>query len=161
MGLPAGFKPNPNLDNFLGQLVLDLVGVWDMVTTELTLLEHYIVKYIALFGVMGLTFQLALAHDILFFCSVHLFFIYSCFAAVYKYILQMMGTLSRLFNGKKFNIIRKRVDENHFQIQELQLGVLIVTLIIFLTPTIAMYYYCCFIVIIISVLIFQVFLLIL
>ena len=56
MGLPAGFKPNPNLDNFLGHLILDLINVWNFVTTELTLLEHFIVKYMAMFGVMGITF---------------------------------------------------------------------------------------------------------
>ena len=65
----------------------------------------------------------------------------------------MSATLFKHFKGVKFNVLRKRVDSNHFQIQELYLGVLIVTLIIFLTPTIAMYYYFCFIFIIVSILI--------
>ena len=31
MTLPAGFKPNPNLDNFLGNVILDIVSVWNYV----------------------------------------------------------------------------------------------------------------------------------
>lgn len=56
MGLPAGFKPNPNLDNFLGNIILDLINVWNYITMELTLVEHFIVTYIAMFGLMGCSF---------------------------------------------------------------------------------------------------------
>lgn len=71
----------------------------------------------------------------------------------------MTSTLFRLFKGVKYNVLRKRDDKNYFQIQELYLGVLIITLIIFLTPTIAMYYYLCFIFIIVTILIDQILLL--
>lgn len=87
MGLPAGFKPNPNLDNFLGHLMLDIIGTWNFVTTELTTLEPIMIKYFAVSGLMGINIQLALCHDMLFFCSVHIFVLYTVFAAVYKYIL--------------------------------------------------------------------------
>ena len=153
MNLPAGFKPNPNLDNFLGNLVLDIISVWNYVTTELTVIELSLTRYFGLFGLLGISFQLAMVHDYLFLTSIHIFLIYTCFSAFYKMILQMTATLFRLFKGVKFNVLRKRVDSNHFQIQELYLGVLIVTLIIFLTPTIAMYYYFCFIFIIVTILI--------
>jgi len=159
MGLPAGMKPNPNLDNFLGHLMLDIIGLWNYVTTELSQLEPYLIKYFAVSGVLGINILLALCHDVLFFCSIHIFILYSVFAAVYKYILEMMGTLIRLFRGKKYNILRKRIDQNNFLLQELYLGVLIVSLIFFLTPTIAMYYYTCFITIILSIMIMQIFLL--
>jgi hypothetical protein len=33
MNLPIGFKPNPNLDNFMGNLMLDVVSMWNQVTT--------------------------------------------------------------------------------------------------------------------------------
>ncbi len=39
MNLPVGFKPNPNLDNFIGNLLLDIISVWNYVTTELTGIE--------------------------------------------------------------------------------------------------------------------------
>lgn len=159
MNLPAGFKPNPNLDNFLGNLMLDVVSVWNYVTTELTGVELNIARCFGLFGILGVSFQLALVHDYLFFASAHIFIVYTAFSAFYKIMLQMASTLYRLFRGQKFNVMRKRDDANHFSIQELYLGVLIITLVIFLLPTIAMYYYFVFIFIICSILLDQIILL--
>ena len=39
MSLPVGFEPNPNLDNFIGNFLLDIITVWNYVTTELTGIE--------------------------------------------------------------------------------------------------------------------------
>lgn len=36
MGLPAGFKPNENLDNIIGQSILLTIYYWNYVTTFLT-----------------------------------------------------------------------------------------------------------------------------
>jgi len=80
------------------------------------------------------------------------FGIYTIFAIAYHYTLSMMNTLFRLFRGKKFNVLRKRDDANNFSVSELFLGVLIITLAIFLLPTIAIFYYYAFISIILSVL---------
>jgi phosphatidylinositol glycan class Q protein len=116
MNLPAGFKPNPNLDNFIGNLVLDIINVWNYVTTELTVIEVSLARYFGLFGLLGLSFQLSMIHDYLFLTSVHIFTLYTCFCAFYKLILQMTSTLFRLFKGVKFNVLRKRVEANNFQI---------------------------------------------
>ena len=159
MHLPAGFKPNPNLDNFIGNFILDIISLWNYVTTELTGIEYILTRSIALSGFLGVSVLLAIVHDYLFFASFHVFIIYTLFSAFYKFILQMTGTLFRVFKGVKYNILRKRDDKNYFQIQELYLGVLLITLIIFLTPTIAMYYYMCFIFIMVTILIDQILLL--
>jgi len=34
----------------------------------------------------------------------------------YNYTLNMLGTLINLFNGKKFNVMRNRVDRNNFSL---------------------------------------------
>ena len=77
---------------------------------------------------------------------------YTVVAWLYNFILKMLKTLINLFNGKKFNVMRNRVDYNHFSIQEFYLGVLIVALIIFLLPTLAMFYFLAFIKLVVSVL---------
>jgi len=82
-------------------------------------------------------------------------------AWIYKYILRMLGTLINLFNGKKYNVMRNRVDSNNFSIQEFYIGVLIVALIIFLLPTLAMFYFVAFIQLLIIILAQQIILLIL
>jgi phosphatidylinositol glycan class Q protein len=73
----------------------------------------------------------------------------------------MLGTLINLFNGKKYNVMRNRVDSNNFSIQEFYIGVLIVALIIFLLPTLAMFYFVAFIQLLIIILAQQIILLIL
>jgi hypothetical protein len=56
MGLPAGFKPNHNLAMFLGNLILDLVKLWNYITTWLTPVESYVLRYLSMVGVMGFSF---------------------------------------------------------------------------------------------------------
>lgn len=43
--------------------------------------------------------------------------------------------------GKKNNIMKKRIDSNDFQIDQLLLGTLCFTLVVFLIPTVAVYYF--------------------
>lgn len=114
MNLPAGFKPNINLDNYIGNLMLDIISVWNYVTTELTVIELSIARYFGLFGLLGISFQLAMAHDYLFLTSSHMFIIYTGVSAFYKFILKMTSTLFMLFKGQKFNTFRKKVDSNSF-----------------------------------------------
>lgn len=98
-------------------------------------------------------------HDILFFCSFWLFGVYSLFDFAYGYTIRMLKTLSKLFRGRKYNVIRKRDDSHAFHLVELYLGVLIVSISLFLLPTLAIFYYYAFISIILSVLALQVILL--
>ena len=87
MRLPAGFKPNPNLDNFIGNFILDIISVWNYVTTELTYIEFILARSIALSGCLGFSVLLAIIHDYLFLASFHVFIVYSVFAGFYKFIL--------------------------------------------------------------------------
>jgi phosphatidylinositol N-acetylglucosaminyltransferase subunit Q len=160
-GNPAGFKPNINLSHFLGNFVLELIFVWNHVTSALTKVKLLIVFYISSVGVLGFSVQLAATNDILFFCSFGLFCVYTVFAFIYSYTLNLLSTLLKLFRGRKYNTIRKRDDSTSFEISELYLGVLIVTLSIFLLPTVAIFYYYCFISIIISVMVLQLVLIVL
>lgn len=116
MGLPGGFKPNPNLSQFIGCAILDLIHIWNYMTTAFMQLQTYIIKNLSFSGVIGNTIQVALIHDTLFVCSSHIFVLYTVVAWIYNYILNMLGTLINLFNGKKFNVMRNRVDSNNFSI---------------------------------------------
>lgn len=155
IGNPAGFKPNSNLAQFLGSFVLSLISVWNHVTSALTQARELIVFLVAGVGVFGLSVQAAFLHDLLFLCSFWLLWVYSLFAAVYWYILSMLSTLMKLFRGRKFNTIRGRDDSNSFNVTEMYIGVLIVTISIFLLPTFASFYYYAFISIILSVMVIQ------
>jgi phosphatidylinositol glycan class Q protein len=160
MGLPGGFKPNPNLSEFIGNAILDLIYIWNYMTTAFIQVQNIIIRNCAFFGMIGQTIQIALIHDALFLCSSHIFILYTAVAWIYNYIGKMFKTLINLFNGKKFNVMRNRVDSNNFSLLEFYLGVLIVALIIFLLPTLAMFYFLAFIKLVISVLFLQICLLI-
>lgn len=72
MGLPAGFKPNEALDNAVGTNILLLIDSWNYVTTYLTRSETEIVQFFAIFGLFGISFQLALLSDLIDFCTLHM-----------------------------------------------------------------------------------------
>ena len=55
LGRPAGFKPNVNLSHFLGNMVLQLIDVWDQVTSALTKGRVLIVYAVGLQGIFGLS----------------------------------------------------------------------------------------------------------
>jgi len=72
MGLPAGFKPNEDLDDYIGGSILILIDFWNNVTTFLTSFEPEIIKIFAFFGFFGLSFQAALLSDVIDFCTIHM-----------------------------------------------------------------------------------------
>mmetsp|Transcript_37652 Transcript_37652/g.27759 ORF Transcript_37652/g.27759 Transcript_37652/m.27759 type:complete len:89 (+) Transcript_37652:509-775(+) len=88
MGLPAGFKPNPYLNNFMGKLFLQQISMWNHVTARLTLIEPYVLKGIGCTGFFGASFFWAVCHDVLFFCSTSVLLLYSLVALTYKNILE-------------------------------------------------------------------------
>lgn len=149
---PAGFKPNANLGMFLGNFVLLFIQKMSYLTSALRQIKLAIVIYVSLFGCLGFSIQLAAINDVLVLLSLFFVVLYSIFAGIYAYFLSMMGTLTRLFAGIKFNVLRKRNDANNFSVSELFMGVLIITLGIFLLPTVAIFYYYAFVTIILSVL---------
>lgn len=116
MSLPGGFKPNPNLSEFIVCAVLDLIYIWNYVSNFLLKVQTTLIKLLAFSGLFGSTIQFALIHDCLFLCSTHIFLLYTVVAWIYNYILKMLKTLVNLFNGKKFNVMRGRVDSNNFSL---------------------------------------------
>ena len=51
-----------------------------------------------------------------------------------------LSSLWRLFRGKKWNVLRKRVDSAQYDVDQLFIGTLLFTILLFLLPTTAFYY---------------------
>ena len=51
-----------------------------------------------------------------------------------------LQSLWRVFRGKKWNVLRKRVDTAIYDVDQLFVGTLLFTILLFLLPTTAMYY---------------------
>lgn len=148
----ADFKPNPQLDKFLGTVLLELLNFWNLITTYATEFEVEFVKYlIAPLGLLGASFQFAIAHDLLAIITSHIHSIYYLFAFTHKITFQILVTLFHMFRGKKYNVLKEKVDAAEYRVEELLFGILLLTVILFLLPTllinyISLIYLMCFIV---------------
>jgi len=59
---------------------------------------------------------------------------------LYNLQLNALSSLWRLFRGKKWNVLRKRVDSAVYNVDQLFLGTLLFTILLFLLPTTALFY---------------------
>ena len=65
---------------------------------------------------------------------------YSFLSRLYRLELYCLGSLWRLFRGKKWNVLRQRVDSAVYDADQLFVGTLLFTVLLFLLPTIGLYY---------------------
>ena len=108
-----------------------------MVTKPLLEVTFYIFLWL---GRLGLTFQASILADLLALVSFHIYCIYVYAARLYN--LQVSGLLAlwRLFLGRKHNPLRGRVDSCKYSPDQLFVGTLAFTILLFLLPTTFMYY---------------------
>lgn len=140
MGAPAGLKLNSQLTHFLGNFFLYHVYLWTGYLYLLQPILGYLVFYSSIAGVWGLTVQLALFQDILSTLTIHIYCFYVYAARLYRLQLYCLGSLWRLFRGKKWNVLRQRVDSAIYDADQLFVGTLLFTVLLFLLPTIGLYY---------------------
>ena len=76
-------------------------------------------------------------------CYIHIFLFLATFFLLFRlYRLQVyvLSSLWRLFRGKKWNVLRHRVDSASFDVDQLFVGTLLFTIFLFLLPTTGLYY---------------------
>ncbi|KAJ3807242.1 N-acetylglucosaminyl transferase component-domain-containing protein [Lentinula aff. lateritia] len=146
---PAGLKLNTELSSFYSGTFVDLVNVWGGV------LRHIIFPYLsntiyvfglvssygALIGGMGgMTMSIALFYDMFVFFTLHIYVCYVIAVVAFEKALWGLGSLWRLFRGKRFNVLRNRTDSWEYDIDQLLFGTILFTLLAFLFPTVLAYY---------------------
>ena len=144
MGAPADFKLNHELTSFAGSFFLSMFSMWDVMFSlpdrvALEILEMWIC---GLCAVMGGSFLLTILMDILAIMSFPLFVAYSGTCLCWKTALRSLYTLSLLFQGWKYNVLRSRVDHHNFSLDELLVGVILLSIVVFLLPSLFMFYIC-------------------
>ncbi|ESO84750.1 hypothetical protein LOTGIDRAFT_236105 [Lottia gigantea] len=140
MGAPAGLKLNYLLTQFLGQFFLYHVYIWTGYVQLIQPLLSWIVYLSLPISILGLSFQISLLQDLLFLLTIHIYCFYVYAARVYNLEVSTLAALWRLFRGKKWNVLRERVDTAAYDIDQLFFGTLIFTILLFLLPTILLYY---------------------
>ncbi|AGO13476.1 AaceriACL142Wp [[Ashbya] aceris (nom. inval.)] len=141
---PFGIKLNGELSKFLSELFTWIMDfVFRLVIkrfTEVPVLEHVIMVVAHVSSVVGVTFALALIIDGISVLSLHISLFYLISAKLYRWQLHVMTSFFYLFCGKKINVLRKRVDNDTFQLDQVLMGTLLFIVLIFLLPTVFAYY---------------------
>jgi len=141
MGWPAGFKLNENLDRFLGRLFLYYIDKWSIVTGALfSYVGITVIRVISLSGVFGISVMISLVLDLAAFLTAHITCFYYISARFHHLELVVLSSLWKLFRGMKYNPLKHRIDSSDYEFDQLLLGTILLTLLVFLFPTTAVYY---------------------
>lgn len=140
MGSPAGLKLNSTFNLTLGTFFSYHVTLWRAFLHTTTPLLHFALYLLVFPGACGLSFQAALLSDLVAFSSFHIYCIYVYAARLYGVQIKGLISLWRLFIGRKYNPLRKRVDSHQYTHNQLFVGTLVFTVLLFLFPTTFLYY---------------------
>jgi len=137
---PAGLKLNTELSQFYCHTLLGVISIWRGI------LHHVAPYFPALFwivgatGCCGMTMIVSLLSDTLNLLTVHLYLCYLLVTSAFSQQLSLVGSLWNLFRGKRFNVLRNRLDSWDYDMDQLLLGTILFTLLAFLYPTVLTYY---------------------
>ncbi len=140
LGVPWGIKLNTPLNHFLGTRYLYILDLWRLFYTEFVCLYLSVfIEVIMLLLPFGVTLSITALHDFLKFLNLCLICFFIISHRIFMLQVSALKSLGRLFMGKKWNILRERVDSFDFDINQLLVGTLIFTILLFLLPTTGMY----------------------
>ncbi|XP_034987984.2 phosphatidylinositol N-acetylglucosaminyltransferase subunit Q [Zootoca vivipara] len=140
MGVPAGLKMNRALDQVLGRFFLYHIHLWISYIHLMSPFIEMILWHVGLSACLGLTVALSIVSDIIALMTFHIYCFYVYGARLYCLKIYGLSSLWRLFRGKKWNVLRQRVDSCSYDLDQLFIGTLLFTILLFLLPTTALYY---------------------
>lgn len=140
MGWPAGLKLNSELALFLGDLFLWVIDYWSSCARTLEPLLPQIVWFIGFSSFAGASMPIALFSDLLSALTLHIYSFYLASARIFHWQLTILLSLFQLFRGKKYNVLRNRVDSCDYDLDQLLVGTILFTLLFFLLPTVIVFY---------------------
>ena len=137
MDSPAGLKLNAPLSQFLGSRCLYIFGLWEVFYRDF--LSRYLPLLLSLLpplsSALGLSLTLSLLHDFFKFLNLCQLSFHVFSYRLLRLQLSAIISLGRLFTGRKWNSLRKRVDSCHYDTSQLLVGTVMFTMLLFLLPT--------------------------
>jgi phosphatidylinositol N-acetylglucosaminyltransferase subunit Q len=103
------------------------------------LLPH-VIYFIGCSSFAGATLPIALISDLVDVLTIHIYAFYMASARIYHWQLTIIMSLFHLFRGKKNNVLRNRIDSCDYDLDQLLLGTILFTLLVFLLPTVVVFY---------------------
>ncbi|KAK5449582.1 pig-Q [Exophiala xenobiotica] len=141
MSYPGGLKLNTELAAFMGDLFLWVIEYWSSTTVMLILPRLPMIVYlIGCSSFAGASMPIAIFSDLLSLTTIHIYSFYIASARIFNWQLTIIISLFHLFRGKKRNVLRNRIDNCDYDLDQLLLGTILFTLLFFLLPTIVVFY---------------------
>ncbi|KXN88469.1 N-acetylglucosaminyl-phosphatidylinositol biosynthetic protein gpi1 [Leucoagaricus sp. SymC.cos] len=138
---PAGLKLNTELSGFYSHIFVRSIQLWERCLEELV---PYISSIIYTLGIMssfgGLSLAISAIMDLVAISTIHIYVCYFFTGLIYHRMLKTAGSLFNLFRGKRYNVLRNRVDSWEYDMDQLLFGTILFTLLAFLFPTVLVYY---------------------
>nr|CAH7744356.1 unnamed protein product [Callosobruchus chinensis] len=140
MGSPIGLKLNHAFNRCLGQFFFYHISLWRLFLHGIQPLFASNYQLLVFPGILGFSFQLAMIADIISIATFHVYCIYVYAARLFNLQLRGIVSLWRLFIGRKYNPLRNRVDSCQYSLNQLSIGTMGFTVLLFLLPTTTLYY---------------------
>lgn len=143
---PAGLKLNSQLSFFFGDVFSGLSALfYEAVLLHLQRNIEVILKIVSVATqYLGLTMGICLIADLATLATMHLTLFHAVSRFLYTSFTQLLGALFHLFRGKKRNPLRNgRIDDASYEFDQMLLGTILFTLLLFLFPTIFTYHLTC------------------
>lgn len=148
---PAGFKLNDDLGRFMEAMLLWTSLSWQLMTEicwqiyeAFPILQSLSGHFFSFLCFWGFSFALAFFIDYMKFVSLHISFFNLSTCKIYHQQVEMLKSLMQLFRGKKYNVLRSRIDsieEDDYRIDQLLLGTFCFIILIYLLPTTFAFYF--------------------
>jgi phosphatidylinositol N-acetylglucosaminyltransferase subunit Q len=141
MSYPGGLKLNTELAAFFGDLFLSVIEYWSTTTVHI-IMPHLptIIYFIGCTSFAGASLPIAIFSDLLSLLTLHIYSFYIASARIFNWQLTIIFSLFQLFRGKKRNVLRNRIDNCDYDLDQLLLGTILFTLLFFLLPTVIVFY---------------------
>ncbi|BAT85174.1 hypothetical protein LR48_Vigan1020s001500 [Vigna angularis] len=141
MGNPAGFKLNAELAGVLGMVSLNAVQIWSTLWIFVGFVFNYIIQGLSVLGILcGFTVPAALIIDMIALATLHVSTLHWFISLIYSSQIQALAALWRLFRGRKWNPLRRRLDSFDYTVKQHIVGSLLFTPLLLLLPTTSVFY---------------------
>lgn len=100
----------------------------------------YSISLTRFLSIFGASIAISIGLDCISIMTLHIFCFHVYVARLYQLEMRCLYSFLHFFRGKKYNPLRNRIDSANFDAQQLFLGTIVFTILIFLLPTILAYY---------------------
>ncbi|XP_010273304.1 PREDICTED: uncharacterized protein LOC104608881 isoform X2 [Nelumbo nucifera] len=141
MGVPAGFKLNMELARGLGLISLNVIHMWSTLWFFVGFFFSYFLKVLSISGIiLGTTVSASLIKDMIVMATSHVSTLHWLISLLYSQQIQALAALWRLFRGRKWNPLRRRLDSYDYTVEQHIVGSLLFTPLLLLLPTTSVFY---------------------